>query len=98
LGTPLALDDLEVVEGIGPAIDRHLREQGITTWRQLATTPVPTLRELLDAGGSRFRVHDPASWPEQARLLADGDWEAFRALTEQLRGGRAPAPPPTPAP
>jgi predicted flap endonuclease-1-like 5' DNA nuclease len=96
LGPTLVLDDLELIEGIGPAIAAHLREQGITTWRALSTTPVATLRDILDRAGGRFRVHDPATWPEQAGLLANGEWTAFRAFTEQHVGGRAVAPPATP--
>jgi len=89
LGTRLELDDLKVVEGIGPAIEGLLHGGGITTWRQLAAAPTTRLREILDAAGSRFQVHDPATWPRQSGLLADGRWADFKTLTDELKGGRA---------
>ena len=89
LGFSLGLDDLKVVEGIGPRIEELCQEAGITTWRQLAATPVDRLAEILTEAGPRFRVHEPETWPTQARLLAEGQWEEFAALTERLTGGRA---------
>lgn len=43
---------------------------------------------VLDKAGPRFRIHDPGSWPDQARLLAKGTWGEFKALTDSLKGGR----------
>lgn len=88
LGGKLALDDLKVVEGVGPAIEGLLQDAGITTWRQLADSDPARLREVLVAAGPRFQVHDPGSWPRQAGLLADGQWEAFKQLTDELTAGR----------
>ena len=56
------------------------------TWRQLAETDIGTLQSMLDAAGSRFKMHRPGSWPQQAALLASGQWEEFVALTETLAG------------
>ncbi len=81
-------DDLKVVEGIGPKIAQLLQAEGITTWRDLAATDAVTLRGILDAAGPRFQIHDPSTWPGQAELLANGEWAAFKALTEELKGGR----------
>jgi hypothetical protein len=61
---------------------------GITTFAQLADTPVERLRALLKAAGPRFASHDPGTWPEQARLAAAGDWEAFDKLTGELIAGK----------
>jgi large subunit ribosomal protein L27 len=58
----------------------------VMTWQQLAESDVETLQSMLDAAGSRFRMHRPASWPQQAALLASGQWEEFVALTETLAG------------
>jgi len=88
LGRRLRQDDLIALEGIGPKIARLCNEQGITTWRQLSMTPVPRLEAILAAAGSAYAVHDPASWPHQAALLADGRWTEFRELINRLRGGR----------
>ncbi len=78
-------DDLEVVIGIGPKIAGMLINRGITTWKALADTPVSYLREILDKdGGERYRIHNPGSWPQQARLLDEGRLDEFRRLREKL--------------
>ena len=92
LGRAVALDDLKVVEGVGPKIEELCHGIGIRTWFDLSTTEVSLLRTMLADAGPRFRTHDPASWPEQARLLAEGRWQDFKALTDALAGGRAAEP------
>ena len=89
LGRAIAADDLKVVEGIGPKIEELCNGIGIRTWFDLATTEVSLLRTMLVDAGSRFRTHDPATWPEQAELLSQGRWDDFKALTDDLHGGRA---------
>ena len=88
LGIKLKLDDLKVVEGIGPKIEELCQNIGIRTWRALSQADVATLRKMLDDAGPRFQMHDPATWPRQAGLLADAKWDDFKALTENLKGGR----------
>ncbi|HEX6254902.1 MAG TPA: helix-hairpin-helix domain-containing protein [Euzebyales bacterium] len=84
VGEPLAEDDLKIIEGIGPKIEQVLNEGGIVTWGDLAAADVDRLREILDAAGPRYRMHDPAGWPEQAQLLDRGAWAEFAALTGRL--------------
>lgn len=88
LGIKLKLDDLKVVEGVGPAIEELLHGGGIRTWTELAGADVGALRGILEAAGPRFRVHDPATWPRQAGLLASGAWQEFKDLCDQLTAGR----------
>ncbi|HUF97478.1 MAG TPA: hypothetical protein VMM60_05060 [Ilumatobacter sp.] len=89
IGKKIKLDELTVVEGIGPAIAGLCTGIGIHTWAELATTEVSLLRTMLSDAGPRFQKHDPTSWPQQAGLLAAGQWEEFKTLTESLRGGTA---------
>jgi large subunit ribosomal protein L21 len=44
---------------------------------------------MLTDAGPRFRTQDPSTWPRQAALLADGRWDEFKRLTDELDGGRA---------
>lgn len=89
LGEKVRLNDLTVVEGIGPKIADVLHATGgITTWWELHRTDIETLRSLLEGAGPRFQVHDPSSWPQQAGLLAHGEWEEFKELAASLKGGR----------
>jgi predicted flap endonuclease-1-like 5' DNA nuclease len=84
IGEELAEDDLKIIEGIGPKIEQVLNDGGIVTWGDLAAADVDRLREILDAAGPRYRMHDPAAWPEQAQLLDRGAWAEFAARTGRL--------------
>ncbi len=81
-------DDLTKVEGVGPKISEILQENGITTFAKLADTEVEKLTEILAEAGSRYKSHDPQSWPRQAKLAADGKWDELKKLQDDLDGGR----------
>ena len=81
-------DDLEKVEGIGPKIAEVLVEAGIGTFAKLADSTPEAIREILDNAGSQFASHDPATWPQQAQLAADGKWDELKAWQDELDGGR----------
>lgn len=81
-------NDLKVVEGVGPKIEGLMKDAGINNWSELAATTAGRLQEILNAAGSRYRLADPGTWPEQASLAAAGKWEALRALQDSLRGGK----------
>lgn len=88
LGEKVRFNDLTVVEGIGPKIADVLLAAGVKTWWQLHQTDVAVIAEALATAGPRFQIHDPATWPQQGGLLARGEWQAFKTLTDQLRGGK----------
>ena len=73
-GKPVKQDDLKVVEGIGPKISEMFNNAGITTWKALSETAVARCQEVLDGGGDRYKVHNPASWPMQAKMAYEGKW------------------------
>ncbi len=81
-------DDLKKIEGIGPKIAEKLGEAGINTFSELASAEVDTLKGILEEAGSRYRMHDPTTWPEQAGLAADGKWDELQKLQDELDGGR----------
>ena len=80
-------DDLTKIEGIGPKISGLFIAAGITTFAQLAKTPVSTLSDILHKAGSRYASHNPGTWPQQAQLAADGKWDELKALQVALDGG-----------
>ncbi len=80
--------NLKIIEGIGPKIEALLKEAGIDTWEELADTAAGRLSELLEAAGDAYRMHDPTSWPMQARMAANGQWDLLREYQEELKGGR----------
>lgn len=82
-------EDLKVIEGIGPKIESVLKEAGILNWEQLANTSSDQIRDILEAaGGARYRVHDPETWPNQARLAHSGEWGVLKEYQDELVGGR----------
>ncbi len=85
---PAAGEALQKIEGIGPKIAALLIEHGIPDLAALAQTDAGRLREILAAGGWRFSLADPSTWPEQADLGVRGEWEALAALQAKLAGGR----------
>ena len=83
---PVEPDDLTKIEGIGPKISSVFNAEGITTFAQLAGFDAEKLQKLLDDAG--IRLGDPSTWPEQAKLAAQGDWAALEKLQDELQGGR----------
>ena len=83
------VDDLKRIEGIGPKISGVLQAAGIATFAQLADTDVDRIGQILaDSDPNLLRLANPATWPEQARLAAEGQWEALEELQGELKGGR----------
>jgi predicted flap endonuclease-1-like 5' DNA nuclease len=87
-GAPMKRDDLKRIEGIGPKIEKMLNDDLIYTWADLAEAPVERLKATLRKGGDRYKMHDPKSWPDQAKLAAEGRWEELEELQDILDGGR----------
>lgn len=88
--TPLrsTKDDLQVIEGIGPKIEKILNDNGIYTWRELAMTPGTNTKAMLERAGKSFGMHDPTTWAEQARMADIGDWDELKAYQEFLHKGK----------
>ena len=82
-------DDLKRIEGIGPKISEALQAAGITRFAQLAQASEDDLRTVLEKAELPF-APGLSTWAEQAGLLARGDEEGFKALTDRLVAGRAP--------
>ncbi len=87
---PVTPDDLKVVEGIGPKIEKLCNAIGIYTWRQLAQTSVEQLQAMLVEAGPDYKVAVPTTWPRQAELAAAGKWKELKEYQDVLQGGRAP--------
>lgn len=79
---------MKKIEGIGPKIEEILHTAGITTFSKLAEANAQYVKSLLDAAGSRFRMHDPATWAKQAELAFKGDWATLAKWQEELKAGK----------
>ena len=80
-------DDLTRIEGIGPKISGLLGAAGIKTYAQLAESDPATLDKIVEEAG--LHMADVNTWPDQARLAADGQWDALSELQDGLKAGRS---------
>ena len=79
-------DDLKKIEGIGPKIASTLVEGGIATFADLAKAKPAKISEII-AGVRGNHVTD--TWPAQAKLAADGNWDELKKWQDELDGGKA---------
>ena len=84
----IKMNDLTVVEGIGPKIGETLVAAGIDTWEKLGNTMASKIKEILDAAEGNFAAHDPTTWPTQAKMAAEGKWALLKAWQDKLDGGK----------
>ena len=83
-------DNLQVVEGIGPKMNEVLKKHGVHTWAELGSSNFDALRGILDKENpKRYRIIDPTTWPAQAKLANDGEWDKLIAMQKQLDTGRS---------
>ena len=87
-GKRIKENDLKLVEGIGPKIESLFHNFDIKTWQALSDVSVAKCQEVLDSGGDRFKVHDPASWPMQARMAYEGRWKDLARWQDEHNHGK----------
>ena len=78
-------DDLTRIEGIGKKIAEILAATGISSFEGLAKATPKKLRNILDEASKKFRTHDPATWPKQAKLAAAGKWPELKKIQGELK-------------
>jgi predicted flap endonuclease-1-like 5' DNA nuclease len=81
-------DDLTKIEGIGPKIASLLVEKGIKSFGDLSKAKEANLKAILSDAGSKFQMHDPSTWAQQATLAAKGNWDELKTLQDKLNGGK----------
>jgi predicted flap endonuclease-1-like 5' DNA nuclease len=80
-------DDLPIIEGIGPKISELLKNNGVTTFDKLSRMSVPEISAILASGGARFKLANPGSWAQQARLCHENRWTELKTLQDELYAG-----------
>ena len=79
---------LQVIEGVGPKIEKLMHEAGLMNFNDVANAPLATLKKVLEDAGSRFRMHDPSTWSKQAKMAHEGKWNELAKWQGELKGGR----------
>ncbi|MGB5377830.1 30S ribosomal protein S2 [Muriicola sp.] len=82
-----AADDLTKVEGIGPKISEVFQEAGITSFAELAVKTEDDLKTILAGAGARYASKNPASWPKQAKMAAEGKWDELKEWQDNTKAG-----------
>lgn len=80
-------DDLEVIEGIGPKICGLFHAAGHKTFMQVSQMSVQQMSTILDNAGPRFKLANPETWAQQAKLAAHNQWPQLKALQDNLTAG-----------
>ncbi len=86
-GKKIKENDLTVVEGIGPKIQELFHSFNIKTWKDLSETSEARCREILDTKGDSYRIHNPKTWSEQAKMAYEGRWKELKDWQDILDGG-----------
>lgn len=88
-------DDLTVIEGIGPGVEKLLNDNGIYTFQQLADADIDELNAWLNHKGWDYM--DPKTWPYQAELADKAkksgkkeDQDKFDEYAAWVKDGIAP--------
>ena len=79
-------DNLQIIEGVGPKMAAVLNENHISTWGDLAGKTSDGLRQILSSEqyGRKYQIIDPESWPQQAALANQGNWDRLIAMQKDL--------------
>ncbi|MGB4843770.1 MAG: glycoside hydrolase family 13 [Ferruginibacter sp.] len=81
-------DNFAKIEGIGRKIESLLYKNKIYSYKQLSKATIKSLKEMLEAAGNKYAMHNPGTWPKQAKLAAEGKWEDLELLQKHLKGGK----------
>ncbi len=82
---PNGVDDLKIIEGIGPKIALALKNAGILTFADLAARQPDDVEHIVRSAGVRMVGHTN-SLIDQAKLAAAGQMTELEIYQQQLRG------------
>tara|TARA_R110002124_G_scaffold120895_6_gene279071 strand:- start:127841 stop:128584 length:744 start_codon:yes stop_codon:yes gene_type:complete len=81
-------DDLKKIEGVGPKAAEAMINAGLDTFAKVAKAKPEAIATILSEASSRMAHLVTDTWPEQAKLAADGKWDELKELQDKLDGGR----------
>ena len=66
-------NDLKVIKGIGPVLEKSLNDLNITSYNQIAKMTLKNMTKLLTDAGINAQIYDLSDWKAQAKLAAKKD-------------------------
>ncbi len=88
ISTEANLDDITIIEGLGPKAAEALIAAGIDTFAKLASATKEEIDAILEASPSKVQHLDATTWGTQAGLAAEGKMDELKALQEELNNGK----------
>lgn len=80
-------DDFTKIEGIGPKAAEAIINSGIVSFADLAKAKSDKIKEILTEASSRMAHLDPTSWPKQAKMAAEGQWDELKEWQDKVKAG-----------
>jgi len=77
-------DDLTLLKGISNKVEILLKDAGIFSYVDLAITSSDDIKKILLTEDPAYNIYDPATWPKQAMLAAQGEWELLKNLKDSI--------------
>ena len=71
-------NDLKVIKGIGPVLEKSLNDLNITAYSQIAKMTIKNMTKILNDAGINAKIYDLSGWKAQAKLALKGDMEAVK--------------------
>lgn len=75
-------DDLQLIEWIGPSLEKMLHKYGVKKYKDILDEDVDGLEEILKQAWPRYSVHNPSTWPDQAKLALQKKWSELEEYQE----------------
>ncbi len=76
--------DLKLIEWVGPKIEELLNKAWIFSFKDLAYSDINTLKSALKKWWPRYTIHNPNSWPKQAKFAHKWDLEQLKIYQNKL--------------
>jgi len=80
-------EDLTKIEGVGPKAAEAMIAAGIATFADLSKAEADNIKTILTEASPRLAHLEPASWPKQAKMAADGKWDELKEWQDNTKGG-----------
>jgi predicted flap endonuclease-1-like 5' DNA nuclease len=82
-------EDLKIIFGVDEEVEKILQNAGVDSYAELAKMEPDGLRNMLEVINPALSSKDPSTWPAQARLALDKEWEALLDYQDQIKAGEA---------
>lgn len=80
-------DDLKKIEGAGPKAAEALVAAGVDTFAKVASMKAEELASILSEASSTLSHISTETWPKQAQMAANGQWDELKEYQDKLDGG-----------